>query len=266
MRRQSISGVDLNPLLRGLVVVEINPTELCNRTCSFCPRVDGAIYPNRNLNMSIDTATVLRQQLIANGFKGYVCVAGFGEPLLNPHIREIIRTLAPLTIELITNGDALIKGKFSVDDLLDCGVDRILISDYDNNPEFDKLASQHPQVRVRRYIDDGGDHYKEYGFNNRAGSMYDVTQPINRPCYIPSYKTIIDWNGEVLLCAPDWSKTTKYGNILEQDISNIWLSDEFVKRRIELIKGNRHLYGACSKCDVLGNIMGKQYADLFHAD
>ena len=30
--------------------VDINITELCNRKCVFCPRVDENLYPNLNLN------------------------------------------------------------------------------------------------------------------------------------------------------------------------------------------------------------------------
>ena len=45
-----------NELLLGLTTVEINPTELCNRRCSFCPRSDPSVYPNRSLHMSIQTA------------------------------------------------------------------------------------------------------------------------------------------------------------------------------------------------------------------
>ena len=38
---------------RGLKSVEFNPTELCNRTCHFCPRVDPEVYPNRKLHLSL---------------------------------------------------------------------------------------------------------------------------------------------------------------------------------------------------------------------
>ena len=34
-------------VLSSLVVIEINLTELCNRKCVFCPRVDPKIFPNR---------------------------------------------------------------------------------------------------------------------------------------------------------------------------------------------------------------------------
>ena len=36
----------------GMRTMEINPTELCNRKCSFCPRGDW--YPNKNLHLTIE--------------------------------------------------------------------------------------------------------------------------------------------------------------------------------------------------------------------
>ena len=64
-----------NEQLLGLATVEINPTELCNRTCSFCPRVDPAIYPNRNLHMSVETAETLSKQLLDVNYSGDIPVS-----------------------------------------------------------------------------------------------------------------------------------------------------------------------------------------------
>lgn len=258
-RKQSISGVARNDALLGLAIVEINPTELCNRTCSFCPRSD--TYPNRNLNMSVDTAILLDQQLKQFNFGGYVCVAGYGEPLLNPNIIDVILALSDHTIELITNADPILKNKHNIETLISSGVDRILISDYDSNPQLKQLENE--KVRIRRYIDDGLDHFEEYGFNNRAGAMFSIASPIVRPCYIPSYKVMIDWDGTVLLCSHNWQKNISFGNIHEADISSIWNSDKFVSARRELIAGNRAALSACANCSVLGNIMGEEYAKLW---
>ena len=68
------------------MLVEINPTELCNRTCSFCPRHNPEIYPNRNLHMSLDTVSVLVEQLKAANYSGEINITGFGEPFLNKQI------------------------------------------------------------------------------------------------------------------------------------------------------------------------------------
>jgi radical SAM protein with 4Fe4S-binding SPASM domain len=262
-RRSSIANIKPNKKLLGLAVVEINPTELCNRKCSFCPRHDSSIYPNRNLNMHVDTVKLLNAQLKANAFEGYICIAGYGEPLLNPNIKSIIQSLSDYSLELITNADPILNGKHDIDELVSLGVNRVMISDYDSNPLLKDLEMIHSSVRIREFIDDGEDHYEEYGFNNRAGSLFTIDSPVQRPCYIPSYKILVDWNGDVLLCSHDWSKRHMFGNIHYSDISEIWMSPEFMKMRIELIHGNRHLFEACKGCNVKGNIMGKEYADLW---
>ena len=40
-----------NPENYGLATIDLNPTELCNRLCHFCPR--SSFYPSLNLNMSM---------------------------------------------------------------------------------------------------------------------------------------------------------------------------------------------------------------------
>lgn len=59
-RKKRYNKVDItNKKLLGLSLVEINPTELCNRTCSFCPRNDPEVYPNQNLNIKRSLKTLL---------------------------------------------------------------------------------------------------------------------------------------------------------------------------------------------------------------
>ena len=50
-------------VLNSLVVIEINLTELCNRKCVFCPRVDPKVFPNRNLHMSLDLSKKIASNL-----------------------------------------------------------------------------------------------------------------------------------------------------------------------------------------------------------
>ena len=68
--------------------VEINGSELCNRTCSFCPRYDPEVYPNQNLHMSIETCSNLVDGLKKIEFYGVVTFVGFGEPLLAKNLIE----------------------------------------------------------------------------------------------------------------------------------------------------------------------------------
>ena len=49
--------------LEGIVQIDINITDLCNRTCSFCPRSDASIYPNNNQNMTLEMFDLIMDQI-----------------------------------------------------------------------------------------------------------------------------------------------------------------------------------------------------------
>jgi len=98
----------LNPL-DSILTVEINTTELCNRTCVFCPRNDPEVYPNRNLHLTVKGAKIIAEELSNHSFIGKISFSGFGENLLNPHFIQIVKEFRfncpQATIECNTNGD-----------------------------------------------------------------------------------------------------------------------------------------------------------------
>ena len=51
-KRQISTNVEKTPM-EALQSITINPTELCNRTCHFCPRSDPKVYPNQNLAQNL---------------------------------------------------------------------------------------------------------------------------------------------------------------------------------------------------------------------
>ena len=105
-----ISSKDFSPL-HSILTVEINTTELCNRTCVFCPRHDPKVFPNRNLHMTTKGAEHIAKELGKNEYKGKISFSGFGENFLNPEFDKIIFRfrlwLPDATIECNTNGDKL---------------------------------------------------------------------------------------------------------------------------------------------------------------
>ena len=91
----------------GLSQLEIVFSDLCNRTCKFCPRsVD---YPNTNDNMSVDDAELIKERLMEFDYKGAMTISGKGEPLLNKNALDCISKLKQWKPFLITNGDSLLK-------------------------------------------------------------------------------------------------------------------------------------------------------------
>lgn len=249
--------------LLGLVEVEVNLTELCNRTCSFCPRHNPAIYPNQNLHISLDTLRNLKNQLTLNDFTGSVILSGFGEPTLYKYLLEAVSIFAEYSTELITSGDMLLNNRVSICELFTHGLQFLTINDYDNNPKLKTLSEQYSHIRIRPHYDDNSSRYIDYGFNNRGGTLWRLNQPSKKPCYVSAYRLVVDWTGDILLCDHDWSKHAKFGNINKQPLHVIWHSKEFTTYRKSLYLGDRTISPACSNCSIDGTLIGKKYADLW---
>jgi len=259
-----------NEKLLGLATVEINPTELCNRKCSFCPRVDPDIYPNRNLHMSVATAETLSKQLLDANYSGDIHITGWGEPTLNPHILEIIDAFSKnFHTEMITNGDRLLNGKLTHQELSAYGLSHIIIDCYDG-PEQTKAMTELMsnfvgKCRIRNNYDTGESNLLEvYDFNNRGGTM-GMIESLQQQCWMPMYKAFIDWDGGVGLCCNDWArKQQDFGNINTDTFNNIWMSAEFMAVRKELLLGNRSNLPACSGCNTNGCKSGEESANIWN--
>ena len=258
--------------LSSILTVEINTTELCNRTCVFCPRHDPKVYPNRNLHMSVKGATMIAEQLQDMVFRGKVSLSGFGENLLNPNFKRIVSTfkqrLPRATVECNTNGDRLTKEV--VEDLFDRKLDFLYINLYDGPEQIDHFEPMlvdidRSKVKYRAHYNE-----QDYGLfiNNRSGTIdwlnineEDITKLQGKKCHYPFYKMFVDWNGDVLFCSNDWGKEHVIGNLLQQDIREVWFSKEMRKIRKRLAIGNR-TYSPCDKCSVDGTLFGEKSFNL----
>lgn len=248
--------------------IDLNPTELCNRKCVFCPRVDGDIYPNQPLHLSEETASKLNADLKAMGFRGVVALSGYGEPLLHPSILKIVKLIKDKDwrVELVTNGDRL-DASF-VKSLVDAGLDFFTVSMYDGPEQINYFESIFKDALISSdfYIlrDRWYDEKLNYGvkLTNRTGNnLSGMQNAVNtsKPCFYPSYSLSIDWNGDVLLCVQDWDKKIKFGNISTEKLLSIWYSKSFSKIRNNLIDGNR-TNSPCSKCNASGIVHGMNHS------
>lgn len=257
-------------VMKSISVVDVNTTELCNRTCVFCPRHDPAVFPNRNLHMTEDGAEIVAKKLQGIGYSGTIAISGFGENLLNPHIYKIIKKFREYNpsafIECNTNGDPLKKSKALR--LIEAGLDCLNVNLYDGPEQvekFNEMLSFLPEEKYKLRA-----HWKEDDFgiiyNNRSGVIKwfkrdDHKDVQNNGCYYPFYKLFVDWNGDVLFCANDWGRTRVVGNLLQQPIEEVWMSKEMQKVRLSLAEGKRTIK-PCNTCNVNGLLLGKQSFDI----
>ena len=270
LEKAYFDGLDGVDVLKSISSIDITTTDLCNRTCVFCPRHDPKVYPNRNLRMTSKGAIIIAKKIAALNYTGTIAISGFGENLLNPDIVDIVQIMRVYNpaahIECNTNGDPLTVD--IANRLVGAGLTCLNVNLYDGPEQVEKfmdLLKDIPQdkfkLRAHWKSDDHGIIY-----NNRSGVIKwfkrdDHGDVKNKPCYYPFYKLYVDWNGDVLFCANDWGRTRVVGNLMQQSIEEVWMSTHMKKIRMRLANNNRE-FKPCDMCNVNGTLIGKQSFDI----
>lgn len=247
--------------------IEISPIDACNRKCVFCPKSDDKIAPNTYNTMSNNHIEKLAKELKQVNYNGTIVFAGYGEPMLDKTIFEKISILSKVcNIEITTNGDPL--NKKNIIRLVESGINKIVVSLYDGPEQiekFNKLFSssgidqQKYILRDRWYKEDDG-----WGLmvTNRAGTLNlenkNLPKKKDMSCYYTHYSMMIDWNGDCYLCTQDWQRKMISGNIVNQNIIDIWNSEVLKKYRINLGSGRR-IDNPCKNCNAFGLMHGANH-------
>ena len=267
-RDKQSSGVNPEDKYSILRMVEINPTELCNRTCSFCPRSNRRLYPNKNKHISLETVENLCNGLKEINFNNRIGFVGFGEPLLCktllPSIKKVSEILPDLKwLEINTNGDKLTKD--TMRELHKAGCTHITISMYDKDMTdyFEYMRGDIPIELVFRH------HYDpEVSYNlslvNRTELLGKKKKTYSKDaCFLPFYKAMIDWNGDILLCNNDWSRKNIFGNVNDNLFKDIWFGEELNTFRRKLIT-DRKSCSPCKNCSINGTLRGIDSVETFN--
>lgn len=264
---------DRDPM-NSLITVEFNVTELCNRKCVFCPRVDPKVYPNRSLHMKKETTAKVASDLASFSYRGRISFSGFGEPFLHKEFAALVRIcriyLPESTIETNTNGDFLTVEK--IQEIFDAGLTYLYINLYDGVEQrqvfHNLLASAGIDPSRYRLRDHWMGSTQAFGLNlnNRSGmvTMEGMRSPVEvygKPCFYPFYKMLVDWDGNVLFCSNDWGREIVVGNVHKQHVKDIWMSEDMYRVRGRLMRGDRSV-SPCSTCNVEGTLHGRSSFDL----
>ena len=259
---QASGATDLVSTLRS---VQFNPVDICNRFCSFCPRSNPDIYTNKNWVISNETTTKVAVDLADMNFNGRIGFVGFGEPLLHKRLAEQIEIVAKYTnaqwIDVNTNGDFLTSDK--IKDFANAGCTHVVVSMYDKDITeelTDMKGSTNIEIVPRHCYPEKFELQLVDRTNNIVGSKL---KNINEPCYLPFYKMFIDWNGDVLVCSEDWARKSNLGNVHKSTVKKIWLGEEAMEYRKNLLQGLRSNKIPCSTCDINGTKYGKDSVDVF---
>jgi len=256
----------------SLMIVDIMLTELCNRTCDFCPRaVD---YPNLNLHMDLNLFSKICDDLSDIYYQNRVLLCGFGENLLYKNIFEaiqILRSKLPYNeyLQIVTNGDRLTKD--TILKLYESGLNRIYVSCYDGIEQVDYFQSMFDELNIdtnnyyfMHYYKPPEENYGFVHYSNRGGKLFNDTSYLNRGCNSPSYAMQINWDGKVLLCSHDWTKSVVCGDLNNEHLKNIWLHSPKYQQYRAMLYNNKRDTGPCNKCNVVGTLYGDKSKEMLH--
>jgi len=253
-------------------------TNKCNLNCSFCTNSKGDSF--------IDLKTIENYLIQIKEICDYIYLHVLGEPLLHPNINEILDLLDKYNfkLQLVTNG-TLLKNNIHI--LSHKCIRKLAISLHSvnnlsmDNEYFDTIdkiiENTKTNIELRFYQKDQLDN-KLNDYLNKLINKYSLTKTskinsyklkenvfiqyedffiwpnINDPLYEENGTCLgsktqiaILHNGDVVLCCLDSNGHTKIGNINENKLKDILLSDIYINT-INNFNNNKLTFELCKHC------------------
>jgi len=223
------------PRFFSMVEVEIN--SLCNRRCAYCPV---SITPPKNVPRFISRQILdrLYDELVRLRFNGRISYHFYNEPLLHPELTNIVSEttlrLPNARQVLYTNGELLGDDRYK--ELVSAGIALFVITLHSGKP-----VPQRPSQIVLSPDD--------LDLTNRGGTLGAIGEPLTDPCFAPSTMLIVTVTGDILLCYEDYYRIEVIGSLLNAPIDEIWMSPDFIEKRLRLAAGDRSVSDICRKCN-----------------
>lgn len=250
--KDMVEGIEPKEQFDCLRAVEVNLSNVCNMRCSFCPQSQGWTTTAPKF-MPLDTAKEIANQLHQNNFKGYLCVAGWGEPSLNPDFENIIDLFKDFQPQVITNGRTLDRETWKR--ICDKVQVKISVHDWDNL-EYYKEKFADTNVWFRNHDVNN----PQMNLYNRAGYMSEPEEKIYRQCYLMFYKVTIDTDGNYYQCEADWARKSKSNyNLFNTTIFDYFTKIVNEKRKLMLTENGRQNFECCKTCDINGLLVGEKF-------
>ncbi len=230
-------------------IVEIEVNSYCNRKCSYCP--NSRYKRKENGEMTEETFHKIIEQLERIHFTGRISYHFYGEPLLCknliPFVRYTKEKLPETRAVLYSNGDFIDENM--AEKLLDAGIDRMVVTNHDGEGNQFGLRYQKfpPEIMERvEYLQQ-----EELELTNRGGLLTEVggAAKTDEICFVPTTLIVVTLLGNVLPCFEDYEQKNVMGNILNEDIVDIWNKPEYVSFREKLAHGERTVNSMCKVCN-----------------
>jgi len=225
----------------------------CNRKCSFCPH---AFTQREFKEIEWEVFEKIIQNLVHLGFSGRIAFFINNEPLLDKRLLKMItyarKASGRFFLDVNTNG--LLLTVDLVDKFFSAGLDNINIDDYrSDRDQFPDKWSPNVQKVVTAYKDNPKLHYyprrTDEVLSNRAGNVPRNKRKSSTKafCSYPFRKLAISPYGDVILCCADYLHEVKFGNVMNENLEDIWHSEAMNSYRFMLLEQERKFF--CKDCD-----------------
>jgi MoaA/NifB/PqqE/SkfB family radical SAM enzyme len=269
-------------------LVYLDPSDLCNFKCSFCPTGNRKLVDKYRVSQIMDwrgyrkiiddlctmPAPIKTLRLYKNG-----------EPLMNPKFTEMVRYAKGTSrferVDTTTNGSLLYPTLNEA--IIDAGLDAIFISvprTYGkryviNVADFYKASRKLCKVNIKiidegglnrqRFLDDFGDicdqifienlaecwpEYDIPGVHKKVGLFGQELKDIIVCSYI-FYSIVINSNRTVSLCCQDWKHELIIGDLKTEKFNDIWTGVRLRNYQMLHLSGDRDMVSMCASCGQL---------------
>ncbi len=271
--------------------VQIEPTSVCNYRCVFCYQTDPALQDRKGGHkgrMDIDTFRRVVDQI--EGHVEAVTLASRGEPLLCKDIDQMLAYAAGKFLGLKINTNAWYLDERRAHALLSAEPNTVVFSadaaDADLyrrlrvNGELDHVLNnirQFAEIRAKHYpksrtitrvsgvkfsaeqnfmeIDAFWHQYADqvaFVDYNPWESVYDAEPTgVTAPCSDLWRRMFVWWDGRANPCDVDYLSSLSVGNVLENDLSELWTGEAYERLRDSHLSEKRGRITPCNRCVVV---------------
>lgn len=268
------------PLAKPFTIL-LEPTNICNFRCSFC-------FHNNNKFRSMEKGLMKwgTFQKIVDDLSWWggdkikvIRIIGFGEPTLCPRLGEMVEYIKKLAIAdrvEMTSNCSLLSSELSKK-LVQVELDYLRVSVYPemHRPRLWPITKKLYKLRQLRgvrekpfiyikMLDRGEMQENQRFFDTYANladeialesphSWLDGATSSTSICPQPFKMLSIRYNGDVIVCDPDWENHTKVGNALETNIKDIWNGEPLRKFWDMQLEHRRSENASCKVCSFVDN-------------
>lgn len=275
--------INKNVVLKGYpTFFNIEPTNRCNLDCIMCPR---RFMSRKEIDMPFPLFKSILDQLDAQRTE-LIVLHSDGEPLLNPDVTDMITYAKQLGFQVMMSTNATLLNTSNANKIIQSGLDILTISldgmtksvyesirkggDFDkvleNIESFLRLKGRQKPFSIIQMVEQKENSHECDVFLKHWESFENRNSiPVIKPVaeWFEEYPEIIDdmnfcdrvWfgmliqcDGNVVPCVHDFNGEKVLGTLPQDNIYDLWNSNQMVKFRENLLK-SRRLNKICSTCN-----------------